>query len=594
LHLRSGPLLSNRTDDAFVGTREPDLIEVEDNAQESASSRAEADEDAASQSRGSENSSKGKEVGEDQADNSEGVASERVEKDRRKGSMVDISERVVEGGDGPAEGKEGSDVISDESDERSSDSSSSIQGEGYEKEIMASDPVQSTRDSEVTKPSSKGEESTVSESIDAKIEDDGELGKISVSVPEDAIGTDRTGTDITEATQAEYEQVERDQKCAREESETSLSNASHQKDSIASVVSETFSKEEPPFANEGATGSESIAVPPVKEDVSAGRDEALEEHQESPERKSDASESLETFNEKSPFRCSSEDDKSETLSARSSVGTLTESESEITADGCDIKIVITSAGKVERLLKAAQEKQESEANAETSGKMSREGSEPQTIPSPEVSASGAATVDGSNPADTGSEDAEAFSQEDMASKNERMSPGCCGEGTSNGAISAEVQRETEADGAAEISDHSSAPQDPSTNSDNGSRPCCERSRRSREISSRTDDDHGIITYEEVADLSRPASGRPIPVEAEVCDPFVEMVASTRQRQIARGVDVQTIFRGNVSGECRARFLLPREISPLLQISHNVRFQATLRRSSIWTNGEGGRSRGRRW
>ncbi|CAK8696980.1 uncharacterized protein LOC143460480 [Clavelina lepadiformis] len=66
----------------------------------------------------------------------------------------------------------------------------------------------------------------------------------------------------------------------------------------------------------------------------------------------------------------------------------------------------------------------------------------------------------------------------------------------------------------------------------------------------------MITREEVSAVTtmlRPQSGRPIPSEAEVRDPFVDMVASTRQRQVDRNVDVQTIFRGTVVGDPYKKF-----------------------------------------
>ena len=62
----------------------------------------------------------------------------------------------------------------------------------------------------------------------------------------------------------------------------------------------------------------------------------------------------------------------------------------------------------------------------------------------------------------------------------------------------------------------------------------------------SDAESHMITREEVSavvSLSRPQSGRPIPSEAEVRDPFVDFVASTRQKQVDRSVDVQAIFSG---------------------------------------------------
>ena len=61
-----------------------------------------------------------------------------------------------------------------------------------------------------------------------------------------------------------------------------------------------------------------------------------------------------------------------------------------------------------------------------------------------------------------------------------------------------------------------------------------------------DEESRMITREDVTavtSLSRPQSGRPIPSVAEVKDPFVDFVASTRQKQVERSVDVQAIFSG---------------------------------------------------
>ena len=66
-----------------------------------------------------------------------------------------------------------------------------------------------------------------------------------------------------------------------------------------------------------------------------------------------------------------------------------------------------------------------------------------------------------------------------------------------------------------------------------------------------DDPSRMITREEVTavvSLSRPQSRRPIPSESEVRDPFVDLVASTRQKQVDRSVDVHAIFKGNVPGD----------------------------------------------
>lgn len=60
----------------------------------------------------------------------------------------------------------------------------------------------------------------------------------------------------------------------------------------------------------------------------------------------------------------------------------------------------------------------------------------------------------------------------------------------------------------------------------------------------------LITRQEVsavASMSRPHSSRPIPCETDVRDPFVDFVASTRQKQIDRSVDVQTIFKADIAG-----------------------------------------------
>ena len=60
-----------------------------------------------------------------------------------------------------------------------------------------------------------------------------------------------------------------------------------------------------------------------------------------------------------------------------------------------------------------------------------------------------------------------------------------------------------------------------------------------------DDKSRTITREDisaVAFLSRPVSARPIPSEGEVKDPFADFLASTRQKQIDRAVDVQAIFK----------------------------------------------------
>ncbi|XP_078494203.1 uncharacterized protein LOC113474865 [Ciona intestinalis] len=66
----------------------------------------------------------------------------------------------------------------------------------------------------------------------------------------------------------------------------------------------------------------------------------------------------------------------------------------------------------------------------------------------------------------------------------------------------------------------------------------------------------MITLEDmsaVTSMSRPTSGRPIPSESNIRDPFVEFVASTRQKQIDRNTDVQTIFRGSVNSDAYKKF-----------------------------------------
>ena len=60
----------------------------------------------------------------------------------------------------------------------------------------------------------------------------------------------------------------------------------------------------------------------------------------------------------------------------------------------------------------------------------------------------------------------------------------------------------------------------------------------------------LITREEVsavASMARPHSSRPIPSETKVRDPFVDFMASTRQKQIDRSVDVQSIFKAPPPG-----------------------------------------------
>nr|XP_026693426.1 uncharacterized protein LOC113474865 [Ciona intestinalis] len=81
--------------------------------------------------------------------------------------------------------------------------------------------------------------------------------------------------------------------------------------------------------------------------------------------------------------------------------------------------------------------------------------------------------------------------------------------------------------------------------------CCEAN-----IEVKNASNSNLITLKDmtaVTSMSRPTSGRPIPSESNVRDPFVEFVASTRQKQIDRNTDVQTIFRGSVNSDAYKKF-----------------------------------------